>query len=89
MELVFSNARSYNHESSEIYQDALVLLNTFNASAPSPDQQDVEVGGVTSDAIVKVLQRDECLAAIQVGFYPPFLRSSIGKCRNCPFFRAF
>ena len=26
---------------------------------------------------------------IQVGFPPLFLRFSIGKCRNCPFFRAF
>ena len=26
---------------------------------------------------------------VQVGFSPPFLRFSIGKCRNCPFFRAF
>ena len=25
----------------------------------------------------------------QVGFSPLFLRFSIGKCRNCPFFRAF
>ena len=25
----------------------------------------------------------------QVGCFPPFLRFLIGKCRNCPFFRAF
>ena len=25
----------------------------------------------------------------QVRFFPLFLRFSIGKCRNCPFFRAF
>ena len=25
----------------------------------------------------------------QVGFFPLFMRFSIGKCRNCPFFRGF
>ena len=29
------------------------------------------------------------LDLVEVGFSPLFLRFSIGKCRNCPFFRAF
>ena len=35
------------------------------------------------------LSQAELDMAIQVGFSPLFLQFSIGKCRNCPFFRAF
>ena len=65
IELVFSNARSYNHETSEIYQDAVHLLSEFNRLAPAPEQQDVEAGGVTMDATVKVLMYQECRDAVE------------------------
>lgn len=70
VELVFANARQYNHETSEIYQDAMVLLNTFNAACP-PSESD-SPADVVPNARVRVLPRDITESAINQSGRVPF-----------------
>ncbi len=70
IELVFANARQYNHQSSEIYQDAMVLLNAFNAACPR-SEVDSPVH-VLPDVRVRVLPRDITEPAIDQSGRVPF-----------------
>eukprot|EP01043_Picozoa_sp_COSAG02_P021258 COSAG02_NODE_1076_length_14725_cov_10.610215_3_plen_2136_part_00 len=70
IELVFANARQYNHPTSEIYQDAMVLLNAFNSACPR-SEADPPVH-VLPDVRVRVLPRDITEPAIDQSGRVPY-----------------